>query len=373
MAPQCCTFERERSSLLWQDATMHTDVIADLTAWTGNEVAADRSWEFHLSDAEVSALERALRTVADRPLVEIGAQDFVIDDLAPTLDAIRHQLRAGRGFAVLKGFPVDQPLPDLERLYWGLLAHVGNGVTQNSDASLIHYVTDGRLRPNQGGRGVGNPGKSGLHVDLADYVSLLCVRQAKDNPPSWLGSATFAHNHLLEHEPELLEVLYRGFEWDRLGEEGSHDGPTTGYRVPVFSAAEGLVSCRYNRFWMAAAVKRSGGGWSTEERAALDALDAVLHANRLDVDFVEGDIQFVNNYVVLHGRDAHALEDDEDHKRLLMRIWVNDDEQPRPVADEAVVRHGVLRHGNLGWKLPEVRAGLVGTARTRRSDGAVLV
>jgi hypothetical protein len=56
-----------------------------------------------------------------------------------------------------------------------------------------------------------------------------------------------------------------------------------------------------------------------------------------------------------------------------MRIWVNDDDRPRPVADEAVVRYGVIRHGNLGWRMPEVRAGLVGTARERRNDGAVLV
>jgi hypothetical protein len=289
---------------------MHTLPIADASAWTGADLSADRSWEHQLSDAAIAALERALAGVADHDLVAITADDFLVEELRPTIDAIRTELRDGRGFAVLKGFPTNHPLADLERLYWGLMTHIGNGVTQNSDASLIHYVTDGILRPNQGGRGVGNPGKSGLHVDLADYVSLLCVRQAKDNPPSWLGSATNAHNHLLEHHPDLLELLYRGFEWDRLGEEGPHDTPTSGYRVPVFSEADGLVSCRYNRFWMAAAIRRDDSRWATEEKAALDALDEALHTNRLDVDFVEGDIQFVNNYVVLHGRDAHALEED---------------------------------------------------------------
>ena len=352
---------------------MHSQTITDASAWKGSDVVADRSWEHQLDAAQVSALEQALEQVRGEELVDISADNFNIASLAPIVETIQTELRTGRGFAVLKGFPVGHDLGDLERLYWGLLAHVGNGVTQNSDASLIHYVTDGKLRPNQGGRGVGNPGKSGLHVDLADYVSLLCVRQASDNPPSWLGSAANAHNRLLHERPDLLEILYQGFEWDRMGEEGDHDQPSSGYRVPVFSAADGLVSVRYNRAWMAAAGRRHDRRWTDEERAALDALDEILHQDRVDVDFREGDIQFVNNYTVLHGRDAHELEPDEQQKRLLMRIWVNDDAHPRPVADEAIVRHGVIRHGNLGWQVPEIQAGLVGTARSRRPDGAVML
>lgn len=352
---------------------MHTDTITDASAWKGSDFVNDRSWEHRLDAEQVSALEQALQTVSGEDLVDISAANFDVGSVIPIVEAIRAELRTGRGFAVLRGFPVGHDLGDLERLYWGLMAHIGNGVTQNSDASLIHYVTDGKLRPNQGGRGVGNPGKSGLHVDLADYVSLLCVRQAGDNPPSWLGSAANAHNRLLAEQPELLEVLYEGFEWDRLGEEGDHDTPSSGYRVPVFSVAGKTVSVRYNRFWMAAAGRRHDRRWTDIERAALDALDEILHEDRLDVDFREGDIQFVNNYAVLHGRDGHELEPDEERKRLLMRLWVNDDAQPRPMADEAIVRHGVIRHGNLGWQVPEIKAGLVGTARSRRADGAVAI
>ena len=41
------------------------------------------------------------------------------------------------------GFPTDCEIGDLDRLYWGLCTHVGTGVTQNCEAGLMHYVTDG--------------------------------------------------------------------------------------------------------------------------------------------------------------------------------------------------------------------------------------
>ena len=153
--------------------------------------------------------------------------------------------------AVLRGFPVeDRPLADIELAYWGLCAHLGTGMTQNSDATLIHYVTEGRLRPNQGTRGVGRPDASPLHVDLTDCVSLLCVRQAPDDPPSWLASSTRVFNELLDEHPDALPPLLDGFEWDRMGEHGPGETPTSGYLVPVFSVADGQVSCRYHRYWM---------------------------------------------------------------------------------------------------------------------------
>jgi hypothetical protein len=67
--------------------------------------------------------------------------------LQKTLQAILDELRTGRGFAMFRGFPTeaDYTFKDLEKLYWGLCTHLGTGVTQNREAGLIHYVTDGQL------------------------------------------------------------------------------------------------------------------------------------------------------------------------------------------------------------------------------------
>ena len=155
---------------------MSTEPVHDASAWTPDLLERDRSWEFFLSDEQQSTLARALQQVGGTPFEQITARDFPLPGLTETLDGVLQQLRSGRGFAVLHGFPTSGfELPQLERLYWGMFTHLGRGVTQNSDAGLIHYVTDGKLKPRQGTRPVGDPGPVELHMDLSDTVALYCV------------------------------------------------------------------------------------------------------------------------------------------------------------------------------------------------------
>ena len=160
--------------------------IEDASAWRGAELEQDRSWEYELEAGHIAELEAAVGAVKRQglSLAEITHEDFPLPTLEAMLARIADDLRDGRGFALLHGFPVEaHPFEDLERMYWGLCMHIGTGMTQNSDGGLIHYVTEGKLRPSQGRRGVGFPQKASLHVDLMDAVSLLCVRQAPDDLP----------------------------------------------------------------------------------------------------------------------------------------------------------------------------------------------
>ena len=349
--------------------------IAEPSAWTTADLKHDTSWDITLGAAEVEDLVAASKMAreAGLGLERITAENFPLPNCAGVSERIRQELRAGRGFALMHGFPVEgHAREDIARMYWGFCAHLGQGVTQNSDGGLIHYVTEGRLRPNQGTRGVGNPGKVSLHVDLADCTTLVCVRQAADLPHSQLASSTAIHNAFLERAPGHLERLYRGFAWDRQNEHGVTETPTTGYRVPVFSHKRGMVSCRYNRNWITKAAMR-GAGFTDEEIALLDLLDDLAHEHRFEFPFQPGDVQFVNNYTVLHGRAPHKPAASEDDARVLMRIWFNMAEI-RPFADEAIIRHGILRHGKLGWSARDLAGGLEGRVHPRRpSDQAPLV
>ncbi|MSP68448.1 MAG: hypothetical protein EXQ96_10265 [Alphaproteobacteria bacterium] len=347
--------------------------ITDRSAWQGADLAADRSWEFTLLEAHRAELAAALRLVKDRGLAlgDIDRAAFPLPTLAPLLAKVLAELRQGRGFALLHGFPVaDHPWADLEVLYWGLSAHIGTGLTQNSDAGLIHYVTEGALRPNQGRRAVGFPRASYLHVDLTDVTSLLCVRQAPDDPPSRMASSITVHNGILSQDPAALERLYAGFEWDRMDEHGADETPTSGYPVPVFSQTNGMVSCRYNRNWINTAALRRGQPLSPAEHAIFDLFDTIANETRFEFPFHPGDIQFCNNYTVLHGRAPHEPVTAEDQRRVLMRIWM-DVPGFRLFADEALVRYGVGRHGQIGWTAAEVRAGRNTRPRVRRADGAL--
>lgn len=353
--------------------TIRTEPIDDASVWRGKNLAADRGWEFSLNDTHLGELDAALAQVKRQGLgvPAIDRNAFPLGMLADQLAEIGAELKDGRGFALLHGFPVDDySIEDLELMYWGLCSHIGTGMTQNSDGGFIHYVTVGKRRPNQGTRGVGFPTVSRLHVDLMDIVSLLCVRPAPDDPPSWIASSGAIFNAFAERHPEDLPRLFAGAEWDRMGEHGDGETPSSGYRVPIFSEAGGKLSCRYNRHWMDSATKRNRGDIPAEDIALYDRFDAIANEVRFEFPFGAGDIQFANNYTALHGRDAHKEEAEEERQRLLMRIWL-DVPDFRPFADEAVVRYGIGRHGQLGWTADDVLAGRNRESRVRRADGAV--
>ncbi|MDP7548040.1 MAG: TauD/TfdA family dioxygenase [Alphaproteobacteria bacterium] len=349
--------------------------VTDASAWRGSEMETDRSWEYFLEDGHIRELESALGAVkkSGRQLAEISAADFPLLKLSKMLAAIAADVQSGPGFALLRGFPVAaHDNAELELMYYGLCRHIGMAMTQNSDAGLIHYVTAGALKPNQGSRAVGFPKFVRLHVDLMDIVTLLCVRQADDAPQSHLASSTTIYNEILKRRPDLMPRLRAGFEWDRMGEHAAGETPTSGYRVPLFSQVNGVVSCRYNRSWMASANARKKQSMPEGDEAILDLIDEIAAETRLAFPFQNGDIQFCNNYTTLHGRDAHAVERQEDRMRVLMRIWLN---VPgfRQFSDEAVVRYGIGCHGNLGWSAADLAAQRNKSPRARRGDGAVLM
>ena len=342
-------------------------------AWRGADLERDRSWEFHLDDDARGELRDAAANAraAGLAFADIRADSFPLPGLSGPLAGIARELREGRGFALLRGFPVEgHDRAEIETMYWGLCAHLGVGLSQNGDAGLIHYVTEGPLRPSQGTRGVGFPRKAALHVDLMDIVSLLCVRQAPDDPPSWTASSVHAHDALARRRPEWLPRAFEGFVWDRMDEHGPGEAPSTEYRIPLFSRVGDTVSAQYNRHWIESAARRAGRAFSDRETALFDFIDETAHDGRLEFRFGAGDVQFCNNYAVFHGRAAHAPEPALERRRLLMRIWL-DSPGFRDFSDEAIVRCGNGRHGQLGWTADELRRGANRRPRRRRADGAV--
>lgn len=352
---------------------IRTEPITDASAWTASDLDGDRSWDFTLTDVHRDELGRALAQVADAPLTELDTKIFQQPALSSLMAKIRQEVQHGRGFALLHGFPVEEhSFEELERLYWGLASHVGTGVTQNSAAGLVHYVTDGKRRPQQGSRGVGRPGPVGLHIDLTDCVTLLCVQQAPDDPPSQLASAMHVYNEILRQCPEALPRLYEGFEWDRQNEHGEGESPTSGYRIPVFSQQDGVVSCRYNRGWIGPACTRLDKPLTQEETRVFDFMGQISAESCFEFPFHPGDIQFANNYTVLHGRAGHKEVAEEDRKRILLRLWL-DFPEARPVIDEGLIRYGLVRHGALGWTADDLAHDRHLQPRARTATGVAVL
>ncbi len=348
--------------------------IHDASAWTPASLLANREWEFEFSSKQVNELKESLAAVrrAQLPLPAVTSIHFPLPGCQQLISSLTSELKDGRGMALLHGFPVGEfDLTDLELMYWGFCSHLGTGLTQNSDATLIHYVTEGILRPNQGDRPVGNPGMVPLHVDLADIVTLLCVRQPSDSPQSKLVSSTSIYNRILQDHAHLLPRLYRGFQWDRQNEQAAEESAVTDYSVPVFSHSGGQLTCRFNIGWILPAAKRLGHKFDDEEKEILQLMYDLSEELAFAFDFNPGDVQFANNYTVMHGREGHKGGQTEEETRLLMRIWLNTDGF-RDFSDESIIRYGVMRHGKLGWTAAQMMAGIDGKRHARRDDLAPL-
>jgi hypothetical protein len=95
------------------------EIIEDRSAWTPGDLAEDKSWDMELARSEVDDLiaGAAATKQAGLTLGEINQSNFPLTRSSLVLDAIAGELRTGKGFALLHGFPVEgHELEDVERM-----------------------------------------------------------------------------------------------------------------------------------------------------------------------------------------------------------------------------------------------------------------
>lgn len=311
--------------------------ITDACAWRGPELATDRSWIWTLDSDELAEIDAALRAVTRRDLRpgEFAREDFPLDKLAVRLQRLLGELEDGRGFVLLRGLPVERyDIEQLLRIYWGLGVWLGLPMPQRAvlnlsgirDDLIAHITDQGHDINGRNVHGSATRADQIPHVDPADVVALLCVRPAKSGGLSRIASASAIYNELLARHPEYLEVLYRGFRLDLRGEvrEGV-DVEVTPEPTPVYSYFADKLSINFNARMIRTGQEKLGRELDALERAAIDEIITLAGdpAMRLDMDFRPGDIQFLNNYAILHSRTGWEDHDDPKQRRLLLRLWLN--------------------------------------------------
>jgi hypothetical protein len=308
----------------------HDGPITDPSAWYGRDYASGTDWAHRLTTAELDDLETALAAVTEAGLapLEFSRDAFPLPVLGPVLAGMLGELEDGRGFTLLRGLPVEKyDEPALYRLYWGIAVHLGDMISQNAKGDLIGRVEDIGIdihAPNA--RGYTTSAALHPHNDSSDIVGLLCVRQAKEGGQNMIASAMTIYNEVLARHPEYLDLLYRGFHYDVRGEGVTgKTNEVTRNRVPVFSYHDGRLSCRFNRRAIETAAEKMGEPLTAMERDALAFIADLTVAPevRLDFPLQPGDLQLLNNHMVLHARSNFTDWPERERKRLLLRLWVN--------------------------------------------------
>jgi hypothetical protein len=302
-------------------------------------------WKYRLDAEDLAELHEALAQVkaAGLDIIEISRGDFPLHRFADKLARLRQDLLNGRGFVLLKGLPVTTlSRHDAAILYWGIGLHLGYPVSQNARGQLLGHVVD--LGENSQNKPVSTGGKTAVfvsttsrgynsrerfnyHVDSGDVVGLLCFHPAKSGGESLISSSVAIHNEILRKRPDLLKVLYEPFWRDRRGKEVPA-GARPYYRMPVFCYHEGEFFCPYSP----SSIRNAGDGklypelppLTQEQRAAIDLFDKLADDPRfrLSMELEAGDIQLLNNHVVVHSRTSYEDFPEAQRKRHLLRLWL---------------------------------------------------
>ncbi len=316
------------------------DPVDEPSVWMADKYRDSDEWVFEFTDRHIAELNDALKAVrAKSPgRVRFTKDDFPLPTLGSVLNTQRDELENGRGFVLFRGIPVDRyDLDELTALYWGIGAHIGEGIFQNTQGDLVAHVTD------HGKKFEGDdPYKHNIrahtttveippHTDSCDLVGLLCVRSAKLGGGSAVVSSTALYNEFLATRPDLLEPLYKGFYIDLVG-KGTKEKELSNHRIPVFSYCGGKLSCRYNKGQIELGAKKAQGGLTPLEQEAVDYFRelTVRPEFRLEMEFRPGDIQILNNRTTLHSRIGFEDYPEPERRRLLLRLWLNSF-TPRPM------------------------------------------
>lgn len=299
--------------------------------WTVEDANSDTSWIQRLDADEVAGFDAALAhaKATGKHWLDMTAADFPLGGAA--LNALQRAFATtqGRwGMCLLKGFPVDRWSEDDSKLaYWGMSLHVGVARTQNPASQYMNDVRDeGAAYKAANGRSRGYNTKAGLdfHMDSADIVGLLCRRTAKSGGDSLAASTIAVAEELARRRPDLLEVLKQPFYHHYQGSQDPLQPPY--YACPIIGSDAEHFTMRVNRKNIVAAERDFPElpRVTPQQWEAIDLLEEIMADPRwcFRMRLEQGDLQLVNNYVIVHSRTPFEDFEEADRKRHLLRLWL---------------------------------------------------
>ncbi|HVC51477.1 MAG TPA: TauD/TfdA family dioxygenase [Stellaceae bacterium] len=328
-------------------------LIEGKSAWLGADLRRHpEQWIYTLSPAELAEIAAATASVRSRGLdiAEITRADFPLPTLGPALDRLRDEILNGRGFALLRGIPVEgRPIADSAAAYWGVGTYLGNARSQNAMGHLLGHVQDlGVATTDPNVRTYQTTERQHFHTDSCDIVGLLCLKTAKSGGLSSIVSSMAIYNAMATRRPDLVRRLFEPFPTDRRGEVPAGKKPY--FDLPVFNDHAGYLSVIYSGTYIRSGQRFPDARRLTpEDYAALEMFDDLANDAelRLDMEFRPGDMQFVHNHTCLHDRTAFVDWPEPERKRHLLRLWLAAP-GARPLPPAYAERYGGVTIGDRG-------------------------
>lgn len=140
--------------------------------------------------------------------------------------------------------------------------------------------------------------------------------------PNFLSAVTI-HNQLVRETPELAAELYEPQPNDFRGEQ--REGQKPYYFIPVFTEWEDRLFCRcIPPYILLSQLHEDAPRLTKRAKRGLERITELADeaAYHVSMELLPGDIQFINNYHVMHGRSAYSDDSGQGSVRHLKQLWL---------------------------------------------------
>lgn len=302
--------------------------ITERYAWIGSELTPDQ-FTLVLSTEQVAQIKAVVSKLiaGGKPLLELSADDFPLPLLEQVFRRVKHELRSGLGFILVRGLPVDVwSQAESECFFWGWGLHLGTCNAQDNNGELLGHVRDTGADPAIE-RQYKTRAAIDYHCDASDAVGLMCLGASKQGGESTLVSSAMAYNKLLASRPDLIDRLYDPVLLDVRGSGGIHVVPIE----PVRHSSTGQLRTFWHHEYFSSGYgkPRAPPAMPTAIRELHEAYGKIIHDKDMEVRMMlqVGDIQMCSNHYILHARDAYEDRTGPgETQRHLLRLWITDNE-----------------------------------------------
>lgn len=241
-------------------------------------------------------------------------------------ESIRDELENRSGVVLLKGWDQSGLASDeIADQFLEFCRIIGTPVTQSPKGELVFSVQDAGFG-DQDPRTRGPNSRKGLsfHTDRCDVIAFLCLQPAKSGGDNQVVSSVALYNQMLQKRPDLVEVLFESFYYQRHNVDSANRQAYT--KQPVFSFFDGKFASNLLRVLIDRAHASGDVPPLTDlQREALDYLEGLADdpANHVTFRQEQGDVLLLNNWVTYHRRTEFEDHAEPARKRHLLRVWLS--------------------------------------------------
>ncbi|KAI1456975.1 Clavaminate synthase-like protein [Annulohypoxylon moriforme] len=305
------------------------------SSWDRSLILSKQSqWIFQLTESDIEQIETALQKLDESHVgyPSISSETFALpSELCKQLRKISDELYKGCGIALLKGLDPSRYTQEQNvKLFAGIASHIAahRGFLDWDRQKVLSHVID-VTGPSSKARWK-TPGFTNspltFHTDSCEILALYALNVAEDRGRTLVSSSHQLYNELAANYPDVLQTLADDWVIDTFQDYLKHP-PKNGPCLHRGDYGNGPV-IRYSRFPMTGFEdKRRNAALPSPTRAQVEALNTVqflAEKNSVPLPMEKGDLIFINDMAILHGREGYIDAESTAAKRHLLKMYLRD-------------------------------------------------